>query len=1033
MDAGSDSGKNALTKAGLTELKEMEQKFMSDDEWPSRCALIYTDYPACQTPGIYNHVNPFWPEIKPDVTDPNGCILPNSPASLFAKYGDPEFDDIEGTIAKINATPDYASLVSYLDKDFSMDNKVSPLLKTIIFYGTPVHNSTYYMERLGLKHQDPNHFDYYVAEFIDEELTDINKYMTTFQPTLEKWYNDGNTPLTAYSFVLYNPMQDLVRADLSKIIVSILFVASYMWFSLGSFFMTFIGLTQIFCSFFGANLIYRFVWPSSDGYGYEYFTLFCGLAMFVIIGIGADDVFVYWDTWQASAKHPYKSTADRLSHVYGHAVNAMLVTSLTTTVSFLTNLSSAFIGVQTFGLFSALLVTVNFISVCTFFPASVLFYDKYVKETKFLFGIFDWIPKLFARKASKSVDAAAEDGAEGAEAEPEPAEEQPEKAFFKDTWAPFLDKYKYPILAFFALFIGTFAVGAVLITPTPLEIYTLFPPGMNFNTFSKLALTRFPGEANPLEIHLVFGLEVDVPVDYGDMKKTEFIPAGLAGETPSGRALFDRSFDIQDPVFQRQFLDTCNEVKDVLSPNADYRIVNGYGINPQLAAVTNGILDSTAANSKPYGIQCVMKGLEQFQDVNKVESNVDLGKDSYKDSVKYVFDGAPVVDGVPSWIGDDASAQSCRYCFDEFVISEVNDQNVFVEGVISNTSPVAKGCNCLGMFPIPERICLSEFEDLDDANPFKCQSSNMFMDSLTHYLQLGGNQAWWSKYVYAQKDDNNKFSRIGLTEITIQTDFNVFDTDAWKGMDMVHAWEEWAEEYNARYANEIGAAKLMVHCPSSPKWRQTILLAPAAISGVLVSLIISWVILCLSCENWILASLAMLVITCITVVVFGFLTFVGWGLGLLEGILVVLVIGFSVDYTVHLSDSYKVSKETTRYGKVREALDVTGLSILSGAVSTIGAAGIMLTANIAFFKKFGTFIFITIVLSTIFSLMFYSCLLIVFGPLGKAGRLYNLYGGFLKTASEHMEKEKEAAQKEADANKGVWGSSAGGKNENKTL
>jgi len=27
-------------------------------------------------------------------------------------------------------------------------------------------------------------------------------------------------------------------------------------------------------SFFGGNLIYRYLWPTDDGFGYNYFTLF---------------------------------------------------------------------------------------------------------------------------------------------------------------------------------------------------------------------------------------------------------------------------------------------------------------------------------------------------------------------------------------------------------------------------------------------------------------------------------------------------------------------------------------------------------------------------------------------------------------------------------------------------------------------------------------------------------------------------------------------------------------------------------------
>lgn len=133
---------------------------------------------------------------------------------------------------------------------------------------------------------------------------------------------------------------------------------------------------------------------------------------------------------------------------------------------------------------------------------------------------------------------------------------------------------------------------------------------------------------------------------------------------------------------------------------------------------------------------------------------------------------------------------------------------------------------------------------------------------------------------------------------------------------------------------------------------------------------------------------------------------VGWGLGLIEGILCVLVVGFSVDYTVHLTDSYMESKCHTRYEKVhrrrsrshhyrylsvtftlpvhylyiiftlpvhylyitftlqvQDALSITGVSVVSGAISTLGASIPMLFATITFFTKFGIFMLLTIVLS----------------------------------------------------------------------
>ena len=100
-----------------------------------------------------------------------------------------------------------------------------------------------------------------------------------------------------------------------------------------------------------------------------------------LISTGADDIFVYWDTWTASKTVPYKTEAHRLKHAWSHAAGAMAVTSMTTILSFLSNLASPFIGVVTFGVFAALLVFVNYCAVTTFFPSLVLVYDSHVTHT----------------------------------------------------------------------------------------------------------------------------------------------------------------------------------------------------------------------------------------------------------------------------------------------------------------------------------------------------------------------------------------------------------------------------------------------------------------------------------------------------------------------------------------------------------------------------------------------------------------------------------------------------------------------------
>jgi len=112
----------------------------------SRCTLLY-DYPSCNVRKINSKISPM---LTVNVTDTNGCLLPNSPATLFSKYGDPEFENIPTTLNVIMNSPDSASFLSYVDKDFDISsNPSSPLLKSLVLYGTPFHNVTYYMKELG--------------------------------------------------------------------------------------------------------------------------------------------------------------------------------------------------------------------------------------------------------------------------------------------------------------------------------------------------------------------------------------------------------------------------------------------------------------------------------------------------------------------------------------------------------------------------------------------------------------------------------------------------------------------------------------------------------------------------------------------------------------------------------------------------------------------------------------------------------------------------------------------------------------------
>mmetsp|Transcript_2984 Transcript_2984/g.2749 ORF Transcript_2984/g.2749 Transcript_2984/m.2749 type:complete len:87 (-) Transcript_2984:247-507(-) len=78
----------------------------------------------------------------------------------------------------------------------------------------------------------------------------------------------------------------------------------------------------------------------------------------------------------------------------------------------------------------------------------------------------------------------------------------------------------------------------------------------------------------------------------------------------------------------------------------------------------------------------------------------------------------------------------------------------------------------------------------------------------------------------------------------------------------------------------------------------------------------------------------------------------GWSLGSLESIAIVMLIGFSVDYAVHLANHYVESVFEDRYRRMQDALSGIGISIISGAITTIGSGVFLFLATVVFFTKF---------------------------------------------------------------------------------
>ena len=165
-----------------------------------------------------------------------------------------------------------------------------------------------------------------------------------------------------------------------------------------------------------------------------------------------------------------------------------------------------------------------------------------------------------------------------------------------------------------------------------------------------------------------------------------------------------------------------------------------------------------------------------------------------------------------------------------------------------------------------------------------------------------------------------------------------------------------------------------------------------ALQGGLAAVAFSFVVLLASTGNVHVSVFSTLVIGGILASVMAVMQFCEWEMGTAESIAVVILIGFSVDYVVHLGNHYTASVHLERVARMQEALGHIGISIMGGAVTTAGSAFFLFFAELNVLRKFGLIISVIIGYSLLFSLVFFPALCFIAGPEGKSGDLMTLAG-----------------------------------------
>ena len=336
-DAGDE---NVFTKQNFETMAYIEKTITSLPEYTKYC--VQDGSGKCKPPmSILRFFDGSLSAVNPIFYDPNFNRIP---AVLFAALND-------------DKTKEKFAMLLAKEHSIIPNHAYAHLARTVIPLGFPMKDA-----------KEKDQLEGKMQNFL----------VNSFKPLILQLKSETKQfDLVYWSYLLF--VKDIAAQAAKEMLLtfgSLTFIFSFMVFHTKSLWISSFAVLSIGCSFLAANMIYRIV------LGYAYFGLFHIIAMFIILGIGADDLFIFLDVWKNTAFNSYPSLAHRLSDAYKRSSISMLITSVTTVIAFFASAFSPLLPAQSFGIFAGLLVIVNYISVIVFFPTVVIMHHVYFAQFK---------------------------------------------------------------------------------------------------------------------------------------------------------------------------------------------------------------------------------------------------------------------------------------------------------------------------------------------------------------------------------------------------------------------------------------------------------------------------------------------------------------------------------------------------------------------------------------------------------------------------------------------------------------------------
>uniref|UniRef100_A0A8C9RFT0 Dispatched RND transporter family member 3 n=1 Tax=Scleropages formosus TaxID=113540 RepID=A0A8C9RFT0_SCLFO len=298
-------------------------------------------------------------EILKDLSlGPSYCSPPSSLLSyLFPSerggkiYYDgmgPDLANIHGALSLAITHPQF---YWYVDETLTPDSLHSSLLRSEIHFGAPLPSFFSLQDRMD---EQKRRFRSFVVQYADILARQSTSQVKVLYGGTELF--DDEVRRTFHNDMLLA----LISGGCIAVLVYIL--TSF------SVFLTIFGLASIGLSCLVALFLYHVI------FGVRYLGILNGVAAFVIVGIGVDDVFVFIGTFRQA--HHIAHPQQRIVYTVKTAGRATFLTSFTTAAAYAANTFSQIPAVHDFGLFMALIVSCCWLWVCLMMPAALCVWSR---------------------------------------------------------------------------------------------------------------------------------------------------------------------------------------------------------------------------------------------------------------------------------------------------------------------------------------------------------------------------------------------------------------------------------------------------------------------------------------------------------------------------------------------------------------------------------------------------------------------------------------------------------------------------------